>query len=95
MKSVRGVGGGYIFVGNANRVTLLDIITLFEPVGGGNEPVDTGSDTLIGRAMGIVFQEIDEIAEATLRSITLSTMLKITERQEGSDAASRASQSGG
>src|SRR5262245_31364079 len=30
VESVRGVGGGYRFAGNARRLTLMDIITLFE-----------------------------------------------------------------
>ena len=31
--SVRGVGGGYRFSGNAKRVTLYDVIEIFEDVG--------------------------------------------------------------
>ncbi|HRO58119.1 MAG TPA: Rrf2 family transcriptional regulator, partial [Burkholderiaceae bacterium] len=32
VESVRGVGGGYRFVGNAKRLTLLDVISLFEDI---------------------------------------------------------------
>ena len=32
LESVRGVGGGYRFAGNARRLTLLDVIRLFEDV---------------------------------------------------------------
>ena len=33
VESVRGAGGGYCFSGNPKRVTLLDVIELFEEVG--------------------------------------------------------------
>ena len=32
VESVRGVGGGYRFAGNAKRLTLMDVIELFEGV---------------------------------------------------------------
>ena len=32
--SVRGVGGGYRFIGNARRLTLLNVIVLFEDLAG-------------------------------------------------------------
>lgn len=77
--SVRGAGGGFRFAGNARRVTLRDIIALFEPLGedpGG--PREPGEDTEIGGALGRVLSEIDATAEATLRSITVATCLKLT-----------------
>ncbi len=77
--SVRGAGGGFRFAGNARRVTLMDVIALFEPLGadrGG--PGEPGADTEIGRALGRVLDEIDATAEATLRSITIATCLKLT-----------------
>ena len=33
VESVRGVGGGYRFAGNARRLTLMDVIDLFENIG--------------------------------------------------------------
>ena len=33
VESVRGVGGGYRFAGNARRLTLMDVIHLFEDLG--------------------------------------------------------------
>ncbi|MFY9315198.1 MAG: Rrf2 family transcriptional regulator, partial [Burkholderiales bacterium] len=41
VESVRGVGGGYRFAGNAKRLTLMDVIELFENVsapGSGRAP---------------------------------------------------------
>jgi len=84
VESVRGVGGGYRFAGNARRITLMDVIQLFEdltpPAGERREPSE---DTPVGMALGAVLSEIDEIAKATLSSITLATMLRLIERQQG------------
>lgn len=78
VEALRGAGGGYRFRGNARRVTLLDVIQLFEDVApdgrAGEEP---GAASPEGRALGRVLHEIDDIARATLSSITLATMLKL------------------
>lgn len=82
VESARGVGGGYRFSGNTKRLTLMDVIELFENIStrtGKSEEFDASSD--VGRALGAVTAEVDEIARATFRSITLDTMLKLIERQ--------------
>ena len=82
VESARGVGGGYRFSGNIKRLTLMDVIELFENIStrtGKSEEFDASSD--VGRALGAVTAEVDEIARATFRSITLDTMLKLIERQ--------------
>jgi Rrf2 family protein len=71
----RGAGGGYRFTGNRRRTTLMDIVALFEPAPG-NRMKEPGEDTDIGASLQRVLMEVDEIAEATLSSITLETMLK-------------------
>ncbi len=70
----RGAAGGYRFTANRRRTTLMDVVALFEPAPGrrGEEP---GDQTDIGAALQRVLTEIDEIAEATLRSVSLETML--------------------
>jgi len=75
VEAERGAGGGYRFIGNRRRTTLMDIVALFEPAPG-SRPKEPGEDTDIGGALQRVLLEIDEIAEATLRSISLETMLK-------------------
>ena len=75
VQAERGASGGYRFTGNRRRVTLMDIVALFEPAPG-NRAKEPGEDTAIGGALQRVLQEIDEIAEATLRSVSLETMLK-------------------
>src|SRR5512139_2433466 len=76
VESVRGVGGGYRFAANAKRLTLMDVIQLFEEIGEAprrlrRRPADTED------AVADVLAEIDEIAKATFRSITVATMLKL------------------
>ena len=84
VESVRGVGGGYRFAGNARRLTLLDVIRLFEDI----EPQPAhAAATPIERALATVLSEIDENAKATFGSITLATMLGLIERQEAARAA--------
>ena len=88
VESVRGVGGGYRFVGNARRLTLMDVIQTFEepglPNGNRREPSER---TPVGQALGAVLSEIDENAKATFSSITLATMLRLIERQRRAASA--------
>lgn len=75
VEAERGAGGGYRFTGNPRRTTLMDIVALFEEKPG-DRAAEPGDGTDIGRALGRILSEVDEIAEATLRSITLETLLK-------------------
>ena len=75
VESARGAAAGYRFSGNARRVTLLDVIGLFEDISSGTGGGD-GADTEIGRALDLVLGEIDDIARATFGSITIETLLK-------------------
>lgn len=77
--SARGVGGGYRFASNARRLTLMDVIGLFEPVRAPGPRRGPGAG--VERAIGTVLAEIDAMAEATLRSITIATLLKLIQRQ--------------
>lgn len=97
VEAVRGAGGGYRFRGNVKRVTLFDVIQLFEDVasdGRGDEEPGARSDE--GRALRRVLDEVDDIARATLSSITLATMLKLMKesppapREAAAPAAGRA-----
>jgi Rrf2 family protein len=82
VESVRGVGGGYRFAGNLRRLTLMDIIRLFEPEGVGTEADRTPSGTTpVDLALDAVLSEIDQFARATFGSITLATMLRLMQRQ--------------
>jgi Rrf2 family protein len=75
--SVRGAGGGYRFSGNSKRVTLLDVITIFEELGSDASGGPNSSQKVdIEDALLSVLFEIDEITQATFSSITLDTLLK-------------------
>jgi Rrf2 family protein len=84
--AVRGAGGGYQFRGNARRTTLLDVIRLFENLGSDGAHPPAADSTAEARALSQVLAEIDDIARATLGSITLATMLKLVARHDGSAA---------
>jgi Rrf2 family protein len=88
VEAVRGAGGGYRFRGNVRRVTLFDVIQLFEDVASdGRLDADAGVATAEGRALRRVLDEIDDITRATLRSVTLATMLKLAEEPPAAEAA--------
>jgi Rrf2 family protein len=90
VEALRGVGGGYRFRGNPRRVTLLDVITLFEDVGPGAEAArEPGATSLEGRALRRVLDEVDDIARATVSSITIATLLKLVEQERRRDAGAR------
>jgi Rrf2 family protein len=77
VSAARGSGGGYRFCGNAKRVTLLDVIALFETVGSNAARAPRRE---LERAVEQVLAEIDATARATFGSITLETMLKLARR---------------
>lgn len=82
VEAARGVGGGYRLAANAKRLTLLDIIQIFEPIGSQNaaeEDPELATDA--GCALRMVLDELDDHALATFRSITISTMLKLMARR--------------
>ena len=90
VESARGVGGGYRFSGNARRLTLMDVIELFEDISARTADGDDAPASDAAQALGVVLAEIDDIAKATFRSITLDTMLKLIERQGRSKKSSSA-----
>jgi len=80
LQAVRGAGGGYRFSGNAKRTTLMDVIELFEPVSiEGFEHRDSPHHTDVEAGLAVALTEISEMMQATLRSITIRTMLKFME----------------
>ncbi len=81
VEAVRGVGGGYRFCGNAKRTSLYDVINLFgDIVTDASDMPGPAGDTEIAQALGRVLNEVDEIAIATLKSISLATLLKSLDR---------------
>src|SRR5574340_1011921 len=83
--AVRGVGGGYQLIANPKRLTLFDVIQVFEPIG--SRAVPESSRTVLtdaSAALDLVLAELDQHAIATFRSITVSTMLKLMARRASS-----------
>ncbi len=77
VESVRGAGGGYRFAGSVKRTTLYDVVNPFEDIvadGGGGAA--SGARTDVGKALVRVLTEIDAITVATLKSVTLATLIK-------------------
>ncbi|HEU0200333.1 MAG TPA: Rrf2 family transcriptional regulator [Burkholderiaceae bacterium] len=84
VESVRGVGGGYRFIANPRRVTLMDVIQLFEDFGAQPVQRHTANEAAdVELALAAVRAEIDALAKATFSSITLATMLRLVERKKG------------
>jgi Rrf2 family protein len=90
VESVRGVGGGYRFAGNARRLTLMDVIARFEDIDGA-KPGGGDPATPAAQALAAIESEIDEMAKATFRSITLETMMRLIERRARQAQASNPS----
>ncbi len=80
VRSVRGAGGGYQFIGNARRTTLLDVVQLFEDSSAVEQDTGGADATLEGLALRKILGEIDNIARATLGSVTIATMRKLVSR---------------
>ena len=89
--SVRGAGGGFRFAGDAKRLTLMDVIQLFEDVSGDTDelPLQAAGQE-IAQGLRFVLTELDTQSAATLRSITISTMLKLVARRPWATAATEA-----
>lgn len=79
--STRGPGGGCEFTGDVNRLTLYDIIHLFEGDRVEEDATDIPS-TPVAAEVARVLAEIDRITMATLKSVTLQTIIRNAKRTE-------------
>lgn len=80
IESVRGPGGGYRLCGNPKRVTLLDIIELFEDPAPDLDQA-TATDSEESRALHKVLSDVDDISVTTLRSVSIMSLLKVIESE--------------
>ena len=80
-EGTRGIGGGYRLARPRSGITVLDVVSVFEPL---RKP---GRDLLPARrdgragpphtaALQRLFDEVDEGTRATLASVTLDTLVK-------------------
>lgn len=86
VRAIRGAGGGYQFTGNARRHTLLDVIQCFEDLSSVEHVAAPASAMPECEALNEVMEEIDDIARATLGSITIATMCKLVDRHRSRNA---------
>ena len=74
--STRGMKGGCVFSGDQRKITLLDIIILFEPDWqDGGSPSVAGEATDVASALSNVLTEVDRLTSATLQSVSLQTII--------------------
>ncbi|HJM49197.1 MAG TPA: Rrf2 family transcriptional regulator [Alphaproteobacteria bacterium] len=82
IRSARGAGGGYRLAVNPGRVTLMDVVAIFEErLTSAFDDEGTGDDGSgaigdIGLALQAVRDEIEDLTRATLASITLATLVE-------------------
>lgn len=93
VRSLRGIGGGYRLACNPRRVTLYDVVSLFEDLT--TPGADAFGTTPAGRVLGSIMAEIHDIAGATLSTITLATMIKLMAEADEAMAGPAASSQGG
>ncbi len=86
VSSIRGPAGGCMFVGDARRITLYDIVRLFENDWWSNETAGESRGTTVADEVSRVLGEIDRITCATLRSVTIQTIINNAERARRRDA---------
>ena len=89
VRSVRGARGGYQFIGNPRRTTLLDVVRLFEDSDAFEDEIGTSDATPEGQALRTILGEIDNITQATLGSVTIATMRALVDRRGASGGARR------
>ncbi|MEM7428906.1 MAG: Rrf2 family transcriptional regulator [Pseudomonadota bacterium] len=79
--STRGAGGGCVFSGDPRRITLFDIISLFEPdfLKGGTPSTSKATSGAVAE-LAHVLSEVDRLTSATLQSVSLQTIISNAER---------------
>lgn len=82
VSSTRGPNGGCTFIADAKRVTLYDIIVLFERDWWDNEHDKDSAPSNVAREVSRVLSELDRITMATLRSVTIQTLINNARRSE-------------
>ncbi len=78
--SARGPGGGFAFCGNAKRLTLYDIICLFETGWPNEEDDNLKLGNPLAGELSRVLHEVDRITSATLKSVTVQTIINNARR---------------
>ena len=77
----RGVGGGYRLARPGTDITVLDIVSVFDPLRTPGRDLlhpraDGKPNRPAARALRHLFDEVDENVRATLASVTLATLVR-------------------
>ena len=77
----RGIGGGYRLARPPARLTILDVISVYEPPRSAGRCVlaDQGEgpcNDFPACRLGRLFDEVDEVMRGTLQSVTLETLIR-------------------
>lgn len=77
----RGIGGGYRLARPRDEITVLDIVSVFDPLRApGHDLLHARAERTpappAARALGQLFDEVDEGIRATLASVTLETLVR-------------------
>lgn len=73
----RGVGGGYRLAVDPGDLTVLDVISLFDPPGGRGRPSSRRGSREVDameERLRVLFAEVDETIRSTLASVTIATL---------------------
>lgn len=73
--AARGAGGGYRFVGDAHRTTLMDIVALFEPPESPGQPAHKEAAALVRMLSGL-----EDRARAPFQAMTVEEMVRLAGR---------------
>ena len=79
--STRGAGGGCTFAGDPRKITLFDLISMFEPdwQNRGTPAVSAAATDVAGQLVHVL-TEVDRLTSATLQSVTLQTIINNARR---------------
>jgi Rrf2 family protein len=89
--SARGPGGGFTFCENAKRLTLFDIVCLFETRWPNDEGDNAPPGNPLAAELSRVLHEVDRITSATLRSVTVQTIINNARRAPSRPVSKRLS----
>jgi len=87
-RGIRGVGGGYRLARPGRRITVQDVIDVFEPRPERHEPGETPATGEANARVRELFGEVDELARSTFQSVTLETLVRWGRTQAGGREAS-------
>lgn len=73
--AMRGAGGGYRFIGDTHRTTLMDIVALFEPMDTADTPT-----TKDAAALTRMLSSMEDRARAPFLAMTIEEMLRLAGR---------------